>query len=109
MRDWKILTVDDGHGVDIDIINGEPAYLNYEEQTNDQRAALTCYAQKGCLPGDADYGVSWDSQYNADFTVTNLSNELQQQVATYAGAQQYALLAVPKGGSIGVVCMRGGM
>lgn len=108
MRDWKIVTVDEGHGVDIDIIDGEPSYLDYEDQTYDQRAALACYAQKGCLPGDEEYGVSWSDQYNEDFTVTNLDNELKQQVAKYAGAKQYSLLEVPQNGTIGVICLRGG-
>lgn len=115
MRDYKIVAVE-SQGIDIDIIDGEPEYLDYESQTGDQRAALAAYAVKGTLPGALDYGVSWGEVYSGQSSVSQLSNEVQLQIQNEAGASsentsvtanQYQGLVATKDGDIGVIIMRG--
>lgn len=121
MRDilLKSLSIDDISIIDIDIVDGEPVYLDYESQTGDQRAALSVYASKATVPGMLDYGVSWASIYDKEQnTVMQLNNELQQQVQNYAGAAagnnelastQYAANLLMSEEGIGVIVRRGGL
>lgn len=116
MRDWKILVIDES-GVDIDVVNGEAAYLDYDTQTGDQRAALAAYQVKGTIPGLLDFGVSWAAQYSQDNTISMLNEEIQQQIALCAGnaasdkqmnsMSQYTSTLLPEGGNVGVLITRG--
>lgn len=116
MRDFRILTLEEG-GVDIDVIDGQADYLAYEEQTQDQRAALAVYAIKGSLPGAPDYGVSWGLEFsNTNGTAITISNECQQQLAEYAAsstptsrivATTYSATVIPRNGSLGVLVAKG--
>lgn len=118
MRDIALitLTINDLSVLDIDIIDGEPDYLEEASQTNDQRAAVACYACKGTVPGMLDYGVSWGDVYTKDNTTMQLNNELQQQVQNYAGnssedyeltATQYSAQLLMSSEGIGVIVKRG--
>lgn len=115
MRDCKVLTIEN-FGLDIDFIDGQPSMLDYADQTGDQRASLCVYAVKGTVPGASDYGVSWADQYSEDNTVTQLNNEIQQQLQTYAGATDnnpvtvnttYQGTLLSKNGKLAVVITRG--
>lgn len=119
MRDVKIISFErDGISfIDLDIINGEPLWLDEASQTNDQRAALACYACKGTVPGLPDYGVSWGSVYDKSDTTIQLNNELQQQLTNYVGTvdtegmlpqTQYNATLLQDAGGIGVMIQRGG-
>lgn len=115
MRDFKIVSLEN-QGVDIDIIDGEAAYLDYEAQTGDQRAALAAYTVKGTLPGQLDYGVSWTAVYSGSSTVSQLNNELQLQIQQEAGsvdgesmttASHYQAVVLSSGGEVGALIVRG--
>lgn len=119
MRDVKIISfeIDGISFIDLDIINGEPVWLDEASQTNDQRAALACYACKGTVPGLPDYGVSWGSVYDKSDTTVQLNNELQQQLTSYVGSAetdsmlpqtQYNATLLQDSGGIGVLIQRGG-
>lgn len=109
-------TEDDITYVDIDIVDGQPTYLAEATQTNDQRASLAIYAAKGAMPGELDFGVSWDSIYSQEDTTIQLSNELQQQITEYTGTSsadtflpqtQYNAQLLVSDDGIGVIVSRG--
>lgn len=106
MRDCKLI-VTEKQGLDIDFINGEPAYLDYEDQTNDQRAAVACYMVKGTVPGREDLGVSWGKEFSNEHTVLNLSNEVQQAVQSMAGSSTDAKSNAATGYNAQIVIMEG--
>ena len=119
MRDIKITTasVDDISVIDIDVVDGAPAWLDEEGQTNDQRAALACFACKGTVPGMPNYGVSWGSVYDKQDTTLQLNNELQQQLQDYVGNSSdenmltntmYNAMLLQSDEGIGVMVTRGG-
>lgn len=108
--------VDDISIVDIDVINGEPVYLDEVAQTGDQRAALAVYIAKGTIPSELDFGVNWATVYDAQNTTLQLNNELQQQVQNTVGSAesnnnlpntQYTAQLLMEDGGYGVVVMRG--
>lgn len=88
MRDLKIIVPEDrdaaGWSMDIDIIDGYPTLLEYERQTQDQRAALATYTVKGTIPGKPDVGVDWSLLYNQGATVIDIDNEIKQNIQTKA-------------------------
>lgn len=115
MRDYKIFGLEDG-GVDLDIIAGEPLYVEQESMTTDQRAALSAYTGKGTIPGNLDFGVDWAQVWNANPNVVMLSNDAQQQIAVCATAEtvdsmlpqgQYTAQVVPVDGSLGIIVSKG--
>ena len=114
MRDFKLLILED-KGLDIDIVNGEAEYVEYETRTNDQRAAVSVYAVRGTVPGQPDYGVAWSDQYTQDNTVAQLSNQIQQQLQQEAGFSngapntnsQYQAQLLVSQGDVGVLISRG--
>lgn len=118
MRDIKIVTsqIDNVSVLDIDIIDGEPVFVDEDGQTGDQRAALACYACKSSVPGMLDYGVSWASVYDRQDSTLSLSNELQQQIQNYAVVTsdeyelprtQYNPMLLMENGGVGVLIYRG--
>lgn len=118
MRDVKLVTDNDNRwGVDLDIVDGEPAYLDEAAQTNDQRAAVACYMCKGTVPGLPEAGVSWGAVYDKSITSVQLNNELAQQLDTYVGSSseqemltstQYNAMLLEDSGGVGVLVQRGG-
>lgn len=114
MRDFKVDIIE-SQGVDINIVDGEAEYVEYESRTGDQRAALAVYAVKGTVPGNLDYGVSWADQYTQDNTVAQLNNEIQQQLQQEAGFSngapnvnnQYSATTLIHDGEVGVIVRRG--
>lgn len=84
MRDLKIIVPEDRDlvdwGMDIDIIDGYPTFLEYERQTQDQRAALAAYTVKGTIPGKPDIGVDWSLLYNQGATIIDIDNEIKQNI-----------------------------
>lgn len=112
MRDYKVNILKDNQGIDLDIVNGEPAYLDYESQTQDQRAALAAYTVKGTVPGALDYGVGWSQQFTQQNTVLQLNNEVQlavqnEAVTPNSQGQTYNALLLSHDGAVGAVIMRG--
>lgn len=114
MRDIKLQVLQD-YGLDVDIIDGEAEYLDYENQTSDQRAALSVYASKGTVPGALDYGISWSNEYTPQNTISQLNNEVQLQIQNEAGASEDDILSssqymgniIASAGSVGVIITRG--
>lgn len=111
MRDCKILVLNDGTGVDIDIIDGTPTWLDYPDQTQDQRAALSTYCCAGTMPGNLDFGVHWGLEFSDDFTVTTLNSEIQMQLQNCAKSDigegtSYQGILIPEGSQIGVLVTR---
>lgn len=114
MRDFRIDILQDNL-LDIDIVNGEVAYVDFDTRTNDQRAALAVAAIKGTVPGQPDYGVSWTDQFTQQNTVAQLNNEIQQQVQAQAGftgdvpsnTTQYNAMVLVHEGEVGAIIMRG--
>ena len=84
MRDLKIIVPADrdtaGWNMDIDIIDGFPTLLDFERNTQDQRAALAAYTVKGTIPGKSDVGVDWSLLYNQGATVIDIDNEIKQNI-----------------------------
>ena len=84
MRDLKIIVPEDrdraGWNMDIDIIQGVPTLLEYERNTQDQRAALAAYTVKGTIPGKPDVGVDWSLLYNQGATVIDLDNSIKKAI-----------------------------
>ena len=113
MRDFRV-DILESQGIDIDIVDGEAAYVEYDTRTADQRAALAVYAVRGTVPGMPDYGVSWSDQYTNQNTVAQLNNEIQQQVQEQAGftegapntATQYNAMLLVHEGEVGVIISR---
>lgn len=120
MRDFKIITpsnAEDTWSIDIDIIDGEAAYLDEASQTNDQQAALSIFACKGTVPGMTDFGISWGDVYGQKSTALQLNNEMQQQLQTYVGSSSednmltnntYDAMLLDETGGMGVLIYRGG-
>lgn len=114
MRDIKLFVDEDSHIVDIDIIDGEPTWLDFDKQTGDQRAAVACFVSKGTLPGNLDFGISWGQMYTTDSTLIDFSNELQQSVqhatedlaSDYTVADSYNPQIVLSGSDLGVIITR---
>lgn len=88
MRDLKLIVPPDpdnsGWNLDIDIIDGFPTLLEYERNTQDQRAALAAYTVKGTIPGMPDVGVDWSLLYNQGATVIDIDNEIKQNIQSKA-------------------------
>lgn len=88
MRDLKIIVPENRDIVDwdldIDVIDGFPVFLEYERQTQDQRAAVATYTVKGTIPGKPDVGVDWSLLYNHGATVIDIDNEIKQNIQSKA-------------------------
>lgn len=115
MRDLKVTIVEDV-GLDIDIVDGQAVLVDEANQTNDQRASIAVYAMKGTVPGQSDFGMSWQDTYDRETTGMQLSNEAQLQVQNYAGNagsegvslnSQYSTVLISSGKQTGVIIMRG--
>lgn len=89
MRDVKIIVPADPSKVDwtmdIDIIDGYPVYVDYERNTQDQRAALSTYTIKGTIPGMPTEGIEWDLLYGQNATVLDIDNAIRQNIQKNAG------------------------
>ena len=109
MRDFRV-DILESQGIDIDIVDGEAAYVEYDTRTADQRAALAVYAVRGTVPGMPDYGVSWADQYTNQNTVAQLNNEIQEQAGFTEGAPntatQYNAMLLVHEGEVGVIISR---
>ena len=88
MRDLKIITPVGPADwcLDFDIINGQPEFVQYERNTQDQRAALAAYTVRGTIPGMPNVGIGWGGLYDGDDeTLITIDNEIKQAIQQYAG------------------------
>lgn len=120
MRDVKLITQKDNEwGIDLDIIDGEPAWLDEAGQTTDQRAAVSVYTMQGTLPGMLGYGVAWGDVYNQSMSIVDLNNQVQQQLDSYAdvsddgaqgvdASQSYIPYMLADESGIGIAVVKGG-
>ena len=112
MRDVKLYFTD-SQGFDINIEDGYPELMDYENQTQDQRASIGALFSQGTLPGNLDFGVNWDQLYSKDSSLVDIDNEVKQCVNTVAGGDgtfgnTYMPLYVPaEDGSVKVTVMKG--
>lgn len=111
MRDVK-LNYTEGVGFDIDIIDGMPEYVDYENQTEDQRAAIGAVIVQGTIPGALNIGVGWSRFFSQDKTLLDIDNEARQMINTVAGGtgqagSSYSPLYIPKDKSLSVVILKG--
>ena len=112
MRDFKSQFIDEV-GFDINIVNGYPEYVDHDNQTQDQRAAIGAVFEKGTLPGHLEFGVDWGKLYDKENALVDIDNDVKQTVSTVAGgtgeaAQTYLPLYEPQpDGSIKVNVIKG--
>jgi hypothetical protein len=112
MRDFKLQFIDEV-GFDINIVNGYPEYVDYENQTQDQRAAIGAVFEKSTLPGHPEFGVDWGKLYDKENALVDIDNDVKQTVSTVAGgtgeaSQTYLPLYEPQeDGSVKVIVMKG--
>lgn len=84
MRDLKLIT-GDAFNLDIDIVDGYPVYLDFENNTQDQRAAVAAYQAKGTIPGMLNEGVDWGALYESQDTMIQIDNQIKQNIQNKAG------------------------
>lgn len=84
MRDIKLIVPSDltnsSWNLDIDIVHGYPVFVDFERNTQDQRAAVAMYTVKGTIPGKPDSGVDWSRLYNQDASILDIDNEIKQNI-----------------------------
>lgn len=83
MRDFKIITPlapDENWVLDLDFIDGVPAYVPEDRNTQDQRAAISAYIMKGTIPGKPNVGVDWPALYKQDATILDVDNQIKQNI-----------------------------
>lgn len=88
MRDLKIFVPTEAGQqwtFDLDIVDGCPVFVDYERNTQDQRAAISTYIVRGSIPGKQDQGVNWAQLYTQDTTLLNIDNEIKQSIQNNAG------------------------
>lgn len=111
MRDAKLYYIDDT-GFDINIEGGQLEDVAYENQTQDQRAALGATLEKGSIPGDSYFGVDWGALYAKDSALLDIANQVQETVQSVAGgdgtpSNMYNPIFIPsEDGSVKVVVMK---
>lgn len=67
--------------LDLDIVNGQPRMVQYERNTQDQRAAISAYMFKGTIPGKPDLGINWADLYSgSEETLVSIDNEVKQAI-----------------------------
>lgn len=112
MRDLKLYYTEE-QGFDINIVDGYPEDVDYENQTQDQRAAIGAVFEKGTLPGDLDVGVDWGRLYSKEDSMIDISNEVSAMVQRVAGGNgqadgTYLPIFVPdENGAVKVTVMKG--
>lgn len=112
MRDLKLRYIPDV-GFDIDIVDGYPEYVDYDNQTQDQRAAVGAVIEKGTIPGNLNFGVDWGKLYNKEDSLVDIDNDVKRTVAAVAGgtgeaSESYIPLYIPQeDGSVQVTVMKG--
>lgn len=112
MRDIKLYYIEET-GFDINIIDGEPEYVDYANQTQDQRAAIGAAIEKGSIPGNESFGADWAAVFDKESSLLDLANEVQENVNNVAGGDgqmsgMYMSMLVPKSdGSVTTTVMKG--
>lgn len=92
MRDIKVVqpeSKDEGWDLDINIVDGEPEWLERAEESSGQRSALAAYTAKGSIPGMLDVGIQW-SDFFEENTVegfVSIDNQMKQAVSDYGTSQ----------------------
>jgi hypothetical protein len=70
--------------LDIDIVNGQPVYVQTAQQTQDQRAAIAALISVGTIPGNLSFGVNWPSLLNQSQSLVSIDNEVKRQINALA-------------------------
>lgn len=113
MRDLKLYYTEQ-EGFDINIVHGYPEYVDYENQSQDQRAAIGSVFEKGTLPGNLDVGVDWSALYQKESSLLDLYNDVQENINRVAGGDgspgnMYIGYLVPNAdGSVAATVVKGG-
>lgn len=87
MRDLVVIypTNDDvSWDLDLDIVKGQPRYVNEAGQTQDQRAAIASLIGKGTIPGNLTLGVDWGSLLTDKVSLIAVDNEVKQMISRFA-------------------------
>lgn len=114
MRDFKVTFIADS-GFDINIRNGYADYVDRENQTEDQRAAIGAIIIKGTIPAEPNFGVDWSRLYDKEESYVDIYNDICQVINTVAGGtgesgQGYIPLFEPdESGKINVKVLKGGI
>lgn len=100
MRDLVVIypTNDDvSWDLDLDIINGQPDYVNEPGQTQDQRAAVASLIGKGTIPGNLTLGVDWGNLLTDGVSLITVDNEVKQMISRFAaiGNDQQLVSYIP--------------
>ena len=93
MRDCKIIvptSPSEEWTFDLDIINGCPAYVASDRNTQDQRAAISAYTVKGTIPGKPDIGIDWSKLLEQGATVLDIDNQIKQDISENAAIPSIA-------------------
>lgn len=83
MRDFKLITPDTDEKewcLDFDFINGCPALVPEDRNTQDQRAAVSAYMIKGTVPGKPNLGIDWSGLYEQEATMIEIDNSIKQDI-----------------------------
>lgn len=98
MRDFKLITptVPSAWNLDIDFIDGAPAYLDNSENTQDQRAAVAAYTVIGSIPGKPEEGVPWNLLLEKEATFMNVDNAIKKNIQDHASS-------IPDGAATGYI------
>lgn len=116
MRDLRLIVPIDrsvGWTLDFDIINGVPQFVQYERNTQDQRAALAAYTLLGSIPGKPNIGINWGGLYSqSNDTLVNIDNEIKQAIQEYTAVPddptgQYVPVYNNEDGAIQLSIMQG--
>ena len=109
MRD--VLLTYDNDILDLDIVDGEPRYVQYAENTDDQRAAVGAYMSKGTIPGMLEQGINWMDLYAKKSSLIDVDNQTKQQMSSFAssesGTSGYTPIYIKEKGQMKIVVVRG--
>lgn len=97
--------------LDLDIVDGEPRYVQYEGNTEDQRAAVGAYMSKGTIPGMLEQGINWMDLYEQKSSLIDVDNQTKQQISSFAasnnGLSGYTPIYIKEKGQMKIVVVRG--
>lgn len=89
MRDIVLIfpsdSSDTSWNLDIDIVDGFSRLVSYEDNTQDQRAAVAALIAKGSIPGNTDFGVDWKNMLQEGNSFLLIDNDIKRQISSLAG------------------------
>lgn len=93
MRDIRIIqpeSIEEEWNLDIDILNGQPAFLDKAAMTSDQRAGISVFVSKGAIPGMLDTGIQWSDyfQQGSSDGYIKITNQMNQMVQAFGSSPE---------------------